>query len=231
VPNSKLYVGISGTPTWGISEKIWGYRGFRKTVLDNYKNATGVSASASSADAGIALKGTVANKLFGYHAMIGNGSHYSKAENDKYKKFYLSVTVNPSNFIIEGYVDHEKKDTDNVNITYKGLVGYMNKKFAVGTEYFIYDAQNKDVKMSAFSVFGRVNVTAKTTALARFDMYDPDTDNDDTETNLFVAGFDYKPVKGIHVIPNIYYFMNSKGYDAEEDPDIMGKVTFIWQFK
>ena len=238
VSNSSLYVGISGTPTWGVSEKVWGYRGLAKTVWDNFKGVTGVSASATSADIGIGLKGKMMDKKLAYHAMIANGSHYSHPERDKYKKFYFSAAAMPTeNFTIEGYVDQETKDADNSNLTYKGFVGYTMDKLAIGAEYYNMtqggkrDTLGNDLKLNAVSIFGRYDVLENGTFILRYDMYDPDTDTDDTETSLVIAAFDYRPAKKISVIPNIMYYMNSKGVDADEDADIVANLTFVWAFK
>ncbi|RMH70684.1 MAG: hypothetical protein D6675_08685 [Gemmatimonadetes bacterium] len=228
IPNSKLYIGISGTPTWANSEKVWGYRGLAKTVWDNFKDVTGASVSATSADAGLALKGTFAEKMIGYHVMVANGSHYSHPEGNMYKKFQLSLSAHPSNFIIEGYFDIENRDSEFKNITMKGFAGYTQDKLAVGGEYYIFTKEGDpdDLTMNALSVFGRYDVTETGTAILRFDMYEPDADTDDNETNLIIAAFDYHPHKKVHVIPNIWYYMNAGDLDA----DLVGKLTFEWKF-
>ena len=33
-------MGLSGTPTWAVSEEIWGYRSIRKTIMDLNKIAS-----------------------------------------------------------------------------------------------------------------------------------------------------------------------------------------------
>ncbi|KAA3618320.1 MAG: hypothetical protein D8M58_20685 [Calditrichaeota bacterium] len=234
LPSSALYVGISGTPTWGVAEKVWGYRGLSKTVMDNFKGVTGTSASASSADVGLALKGSVMDKKVAYHAMLANGAHYSHPENDKYKKAYLSVSTNVDGFVLEGYVDHEAKNSEHSNLTYKGFAGYQNDDLAVGAEYYMMtqggamDSLGNDLNLSALSVFGRYNVTNNATVVLRYDMYDPNTDANDTETGLVIAALDYRPAKGISVIPNIFYYTNS---GVNDNPDIVGNLTFVWSFK
>ncbi len=233
IPASSLYIGISGTPTMGVAEKVWGYRGLRKTVLDNFKSATGISASASSADVGLALKGSVMDKKVSYHAMLANGSHYSHPENDKYKKVYLSISANVDGFIIEGYFDHEAKSSDNINLTYKGFAGYQIDNLAIGTEYYMMSqggnaADGSDLSLSALSLFGQYALSENSTAILRYDMYDPDADTDDTETGLIIAALDYRPAKTVSVIPNIFYYTNS---GTNDNADIVGNLTFVWAFK
>ena len=48
VAGSDLCMGLAGTPSWAISESVWGYRSIEKTVLDLNKIG-------SSADLGVAL--------------------------------------------------------------------------------------------------------------------------------------------------------------------------------
>ncbi len=234
LPSSALYVGISGTPTWGISEKVWGYRGLRKTVWDNFKSVTGASASASSADVGLALKGSLMDKKIAYHAMVANGSHYSHPENDSYKKAYLSVSTNIDGFIVEGYVDQETKSPKNSNITYKGFAGYQNDDLTIGIDYYSMikggqrDSLGNDLKINALSIFGRYNLTKNTTAIIRYDRYNSDVDAANKETSLIIAALDYRPAKRVSVIPNLFYYTNpGPGTKA----DIVGNLTFVWAFK
>ena len=52
VPNSSVYVGLSGASNWAVSEGIWGYRSVEKTIQDLHGIGT-------SADIGFALKGSI----------------------------------------------------------------------------------------------------------------------------------------------------------------------------
>ena len=44
--DADIYLGLSGTPTWAVAEKVWGYRSVAKTAPIG-----------SSADLGAAFKG------------------------------------------------------------------------------------------------------------------------------------------------------------------------------
>ena len=37
--DADIYLGLSGTPTWAVAEKVWGYRSIAKTALDGIKSA------------------------------------------------------------------------------------------------------------------------------------------------------------------------------------------------
>ena len=34
---TSAYFGLQGTPTWNVSERVWGYRSIEKTVMDLHK--------------------------------------------------------------------------------------------------------------------------------------------------------------------------------------------------
>jgi hypothetical protein len=222
---------MSGTPTWSVAEDIWGYRGLAKTVWDNFKDVTAMDNAASSAAVGLALKGGIGENI-SYHSMLSNGPGYGKPEDNAYKKLYTSVAAKIADFIIEGYVDHEAQNADNDNLTLKGFAGFSIDGMAFGAEYYWMNsggaaADGSDLKMSAISVFGRYKIMENSTLVLRYDMYEPDAHTDDNETGLLIAAYDYKPGKGVSVIPNINYYINSGGAEA----DIIGYLTFLWAFK
>lgn len=235
VPASALYIGMSSTPTKEVSEAVWGYRGLSKTAWDGFNDATGIDNTASSAAVGLALKGSLAENVT-YHSMIANGNGYSKPESNKYKRIYTSVSANLSDFIVEGYFDFEGRTPDDDNLTLKGFAGYAIDGMAFGAEYYIMTmgggaAGGDDLNLTALSLFGRYDVMENITAILRYDMYDPDTDTNDNETGLIIAALDYRPAKGISVIPNINYYMNSLLGSGSDEADIIGYLTFLWSFK
>jgi hypothetical protein len=72
---------------------------------------------------------------------------------------------------------------------------------------------------SGISVYASLSVTEKFTLFTRYDYLKSDYPNDDPETGdiirndgqLFIAGFDYAPVKGVKIAPA--YF----GYAPEDN--------------
>lgn len=224
VPNAKIYVGISGTPTWSsFAEKYWGYRGVDKTMLDAFKGVTGTSIDVTSAAAGVALKGTVADKLLGYHVFFSNGEGYSHPEEDKYKKLMFQGSVKPvDGAVLVGLVELEPQDSDNNNTLLKGFAGYKSGGAAVGAEYFVYTRGGVDNKSSGLSVFGRYDVQDNVTPFVRLDMYEPDSETDEDETSLVIAGIDFRPHSKVHVMPNVHYFINPGAAEA----DLIATLTF-----
>ena len=98
-----LTFGLSGTPTWNVSERAWGYRSISKTIMDLRKIG-------SSADLGIAFGGKLddAGKVSA-RVTIGNGSG-QRAEGDAEKKTYALLHLRPAgSFETTAYLDWEDK--------------------------------------------------------------------------------------------------------------------------
>ncbi len=235
-PHTTAYIGIVGTPTWSISEHWWGYRGLAKTVWDNFKRVTGVSNSSSSADVGFGFKGVFLNGRLSYRAVIANGTHYSAPENDQYKKVYLSAAYDLGSLLVEGYVDYEPKGAGAKNFTYKTFVGYKLAGLIMGLDYYSFTQGSSVVgingtHMNAVSGFIRYGLTSATTVVLRYDRYDPDTDTGDTETSLVIGALDYRPIPAVHVMPNVYVYLNGNNQNNASRNDVIGNLTFQWDFK
>ena len=125
--DADIYLGLSGTPTWAVAEKVWGYRSVAKTALDWNKIG-------SSADLGAALKGA-AGRL-SYHLMVGNGTGQGP-EDDHGKKFYGSLSFKAADrLILEGYADFNARPAGRNERTFKGFVGWQGVRGSAGLEVF-----------------------------------------------------------------------------------------------
>ncbi len=148
IPKHVLYLGIAETNAFKNSEEYWGYRSVEKTIMDLNKIS-------SSADMGLALKGDIDSKYLHHWITLMNGTGYSAAEGDRYKKIGYALWVTPlAGLILEGYVDYEKqnpKDAQTATVmsagkdytgstgynTVKGFVGYSDVRLTVGAEVFM----------------------------------------------------------------------------------------------
>lgn len=236
LPNSSLKIGMTETLTFGAAEARWGYRSVAKTLMDGYKDITGVSIDASSADLGVSLTGRMA-KFARYGVMFTNGAGYSHAESDKYKKIAGHLHLLPvAGISVVGYLDYEKQDKDNSAMTYKvdGFIE-MVRNLVLGAEYFVYkndknmtvDETNYDV--SGLSIFGRYIFKPDVFSLfARYDHYEPNNKVGDNEMNLVIAGLDWAPVhKSMKVQPNIWI----RSYaDSDKKNDLIFNLTFFLSF-
>jgi hypothetical protein len=133
---------------------------------------------------------------------VTNGTHYSHAENDKWKKVMLQgqlVPVPGLSFV--GYYDYEKQNPDAKADTVK-FDGYFEKvrNLVLAAEYFIYrndlylTSAEAKYDVSGLSVFGRYTFTPdKLAAFVRFDRYEPNSEVDNNELDLLIAGLDWTP--------------------------------------
>jgi len=236
LPNSSLKIGMTETLTFKLAEDRWGFRSVAKTLVDGYKDITGVEIDATSADLGASLTGSVA-KYLRYGFMVSNGSHYSHAEADKYKKLSGNIHLIPAaGLSIVGYMDYEKQDEDNSATTYK-VDGFfeMIKNLVVGAEYIVYKndkyltADKAQYDVSGFSIFGRYTLIPDIFSLfARFDSYEPNSQVGDDEMSLIIAGLDWAPVhKSWRLQPNIWI----RSYtNSELKNDLILNLTFFLSF-
>ena len=217
--DADVYLGLSGTPTWAVAEKVWGYRSIAKTVLDWNKIG-------SSADLGAALKGAAGQ--LSYHLMVGNGPG-QKPEDDHGKKFYGSLSFKAADrLILEGYADFNAKPAGRNERTFKGFVGWQGAKGKVGLEAFSRTneqagAGGEDQVITGVSAFGSLPLSAAFKGFGRFDAVSYDAE--DTTDLLFIAGLDYSPATDVHLMPNML-IESPDGHDA----NVQGRLTFFYKF-
>ena len=217
--DADIYLGLSGTPTWAVAEKVWGYRSIAKTVLDWNKIG-------SSADLGAALKGAAGQ--LNYHLMVGNGPG-QKPEDDHGKKFYGSLSFKAADrLILEGYADFNARAAGRNERTFKGFVGWQGAKSKVGLEAFSRTneqagAGGEDQVLTGISAFGSLPLSAALKGFGRFDAVSHDAE--DTTDLLFIAGLDYAAAPAVHLMPNVIV-ESSTGRDA----NVQGRLTFFCKF-
>lgn len=214
-----LYLGLSGTPTWAVAEKVWGYRSIAKTVLDWNKIG-------SSADLGAALKGK-ADRLR-YHLMIGNGPGQGP-EDDHGKKFYGSLSFKAADrWVLEGYADFNAKPAGRNERTFKGFVGWQGAQGAAGLEVFSRTneragAGGEDQVIAGVSAFGSLPLSAAFKGFGRLDAVADDAA--DATDWLFIAGLDYAAATAVHLMPNVL-IESPEGRDSK----VEGRLTFYCKF-
>ena len=243
---SDLFVGISPTPAFDVSETAWGYRSLEKTILD-------LDGIVPSRDFGIDLKGKLTNNgSVNYWIKFANNSG-NAPETDKYKRFYTSfqfkLTDNLQATVSADYASKAKKmDTfdkqEKSNNQFVGalFVGYKEKEdFSVGVEAFTRTIQNNFTLSAAealqnqstfgVSVWGWKALNESLKLVGRFDKFDPNTDNPSDGTSFFMAGLDYKAAKNVSVIPNVQLFnYQAKNAQGKSVKDLTARVTFAYSF-
>jgi hypothetical protein len=236
LPGSSLKIGMTPTLTFEMAEARWGYRSVAKTLLDGYKDVTGVDIDASSADIGASLTGGI-SKYVRYGAMFYNGAGYSHPEGDRFKKFAGNLQLIPvAGLSVVGYIDYEKQAKDNSATTYK-LDSYfeMVKNLVIGAEYFVYQnekyqtADKTRYDVSGFSLFGRYTFNPDVfSVFGRFDSYEPNSKVSDDEMSLFIAGLDWAPWhKSAKLQPNVWFVSYA---NSEKKTDVIFNFTFFLSF-
>ncbi|MFH1566543.1 MAG: hypothetical protein ABIL09_00985 [Gemmatimonadota bacterium] len=213
-----LYLGLSGTPTFGVSEEVWGYRSIEKTVLD-------LNGIGSSADLGVAAMGR-AGKL-AYHLMLGNGPGQSP-ERDNGKKLYASLDFLPAQGThVEAYADYNMQPGGRNQVTFKGFLGLQRDRYRAGLEPFVRinqkAAAGDDQTLSGVSAFGALKLADTLRGFGRVDVLNDDAG--DTTDLLVIAGVDHTPVENIHLMPNLYIDMPDG-----PDPNVQARLTVYYTF-
>jgi hypothetical protein len=250
VPKMTLNVGMIETLTFKPAEDRWGYRSVAKTLLDGYKDITGVDIYASSADIGASLKYSVA-KYFRFALGYFNGAGYGHAENDQYKEVELQGQISPFpglSFI--GYMDFEDKlpvaalpaETNPKGLTYKVDAYFeMVKNLVIGGEWFtyqndLYQTAGQKYDVGGWSTFGRYTLKPDKLALfVRYDSYMPNSLVRDRDMSLAIVGFDWAPYHAsMKLQPNVWFvnYKNGALYNAHatSNSDVMFNLTFFLSF-
>ncbi len=220
-----IYAGQSQSPTWSVSEQVWGYRAVEKMAMDLNKIG-------SSRDNGIAFKtGLGGSDKLNLHLMVGNGNS-TKSEKDNDKKFYGLLHLKPAgDTVATAYVDWQSQPKDQDQTTFAVMVGTKSEDLRGAVEVFTQTRKNaaagKDVTSQGVSGFGAKRLRERTKAFARVDLFDPNNDVDDDGNLLLMGGLDWMPTKGIHIMPNAQVVIdNAPGVDTEVVPRVTGVVKF-----
>jgi len=245
---SKFNLGMIETLSFKLAEDRWGFRSVAKTLVDGYKDITGVDIRQSSADIGLSWKGTPARPLrFGLG--VFNGEGYSHPELNKFKKFESYVQIIPvGGMNVFAYTDYEKQvTTDSSNrkaMTYK-VDGYfdMVKNLNISAEWFIFDNdKNFDVvtnadgtkseshfNASGWSVFGTYKIVPdKLGVFARYDSYQPKSTLSSKDMSLVILGFDWFAWgPSARIQPNVWI---TSYRDSAKKSDIVANLTFLMSF-
>jgi len=237
--NHAILAGISSTPTWGLTEDIWGYRSVEKSPQDLYDFG-------SSRDFGLSVKGNVTpSGDLNYHFFIGNGNS-NKPEIDRGKKVMFSLAYHLNdNVVLQGYGDYNDRTDDPDSYTAQLLGGYQSEVLNVGALYSNHyregqlglSAQSLDL----VSVFTNFKINDSTKGYLRadhlFDGYRGGSGNsyipfaEEVESTFLVGGADFLLSDRIHLMPNIeaiIYGENDQGMSP--GTDIIPRLTLYWAF-
>jgi len=201
--NLTVKFGMISTTAFDVQEKFWGNRYIYKSFQDQY----GMN---SSADLGISAAYKFSD-FISADAILENGEGYKINDADSVLKTGIGVTLHPVKALtIRGYYDVMSKGSATQQ-TEAIMAGYSGKKFNLGVEYN-YQADYKLRKgqdWSGYSAYGTYYFTPKADIFARYDNLSSEKIgtaanawNKSKDGQLFMAGLEFIPVKGIRISPN-----------------------------
>ena len=188
--------GLIGTTAFKTQEGFWGNRYIEKSFQDKF----GFN---SSADLGVSAAYKFCD-AFSADLILVNGEGYKKLQADSAMQMGFGATFNPvKRLTTRVYYDFISKDETQSTLAF--FIGYKADNFSIGGEYnkqynhgFV-DGQDLD----GFSAYTAYNASKKVKLFARFDQLNSTDDwNMSKDGQLYIAGLEYAPVKGVKIAPN-----------------------------
>ncbi len=198
--------GMISTTQFKVSEKIWGLRYIEKSYQDAYKfNA--------SADIGFNIDYKFADFISADFSVI-NGEGYKLIQADDVIRPGLGVTVNPiKKLTARAFVDTYGKDVKQQSLA--TFLAYTGEKLVVGGEYNYQTNHNRVEGQDLYgtSFYATFKAGKRFMVFGRFDDLKSkalEGENEgwqlDKDGQLFMAGLEISPVKGVKIAPNIRYW-------------------------
>ncbi|MFV0289356.1 MAG: hypothetical protein ACK5IJ_00440 [Mangrovibacterium sp.] len=205
--NDKLIVrfGMITGISFNFVENSWGHRYIAKCYQEYFDY---------SASRDIGITGSYAfNDKLSVDGIISNGEGYKLKQQDTYLEYGIGVTFRPFNrWVFRGYTDITETDVLNEN-TYAAMIGYeFNNGSSIGAEY---NAQRngevtKGKNQSGCSFYSTVEICENWHIYARYDYNDRnETWDSGNNANVFFAGVQFSPRKGIKITPNYIHSSHS----------------------
>ena len=196
------YFGMIATTQFKVSEKIWGYRYIEKSFQDAY----GFNASA---DLGFNLEYEFADFISADFS-VTNGEGYKKIQGDSILRPGAGITVNPVKTITARiYGDFMGNDVKQQSVA--TFLAYNGERLTVGAEYnYQWNVDMVDGQdMSGTSFYFSLKPCSKVKLFGRYDDLNSSTLTDlhqpwqiDDDGQLYMAGIEYSPTKGVKLAPN-----------------------------
>jgi len=213
--------GLISTNQFSVQEKAWGFRYIAKSFQDEYKfNA--------SADLGASIAYKFSDMLSA-DMIIANGEGYKNLQTDSTFRTGFGLTLNPvKNLTARVYYDFSTNE--NTQSSLAAFLGYVTADFSFSMEYNKqYNVSFKDgYELSGSSFYATVKASKKLKVFARYDQLLSNTVAGETndwniskDGQLFIAGLEYAPVKGIKLAPNF------KGWNPTDSSKAFVTTIFL----
>jgi hypothetical protein len=231
----KADVGMIGESMFDLQESVWGKRYLYKSFQDQYSfgNTTDLGAKVK-----LQFLPEVALDL-----AVFNGEGFKKVQADSTVQLAAGLTVQPvKNFFARVYIDYLNYTKIPVSsaiaaqTSFNAFVGYKSDKGSLGAEYNVQSghASVKYHDWSGISIYGTLPVIEKLSVFARYDdLISKKTGaatqgwNTTTDGQVYIAGVEFIPVKGIQISPNIRYSdLSAKGVKATTTINLNFGINF-----
>jgi hypothetical protein len=207
-----IRAGSADAPWIPYVEGIYGYRHIENTISDRLGFGT-------SADWGVHVLGDFADGLVSYQLSAVDGAGYRNVKVTKSVDFEGRVSFAYKGVVgaVGGYVGKLGKDTQNLSTPHSAsrlnaLLGYKDKRFTVGGEYFYtkdwsnngleFITANASGKTYGWSIFGSAVVIPQVSVFARYDWAKPNYHLQNVSSvgvahrdEYFNVGVQYSPAK------------------------------------
>ncbi len=216
-----VHFGLIPTTQFKVQEKAWGYRYIEKSFQDAYKFN-------SSADLGVSVAYRFSDLLSADLSFV-NGEGYKRLQADSTFRTGFGVTLTPGDKVT-GRVYYDFISKEETQSSLAALISYVEDEFSLAAEY---NSQfnvgfNEDRTLSGTSIYGTLKAASKVKVYARFDYLTSNTldgaSNDwnvSRDGQLYIAGLEYAPVKGVKLAPNF------RGWNPADDNQKFSTSLFL----
>ena len=227
-----LTVGLQPTLTFDVIESLWGLRYLMRTPAD----LQGVP----SRDTGVSLKGRLTD-AWSYRVMSGTGAEFGSESGDgQYNMVALNWRL-AENWMLDLYVDRERRPGPNDNTSAQVFVGYENDDLRFGAQYSYRDREaNPPGELASAFVVG--NLGQQSAVIGRIDrIMEPSPRGDNisyvpfdptARATMLLAGYEHRFSEHFRLTPNtiyISYDRNDEGLRPESDLHL--RLTFFLDFE
>lgn len=220
-------LGVQPPPFFEVVERVWGYRSLDQTIDDR-------APLRDSRDFGLRLDGPVVPHVR-YGVMVGNGNGLRPEEAGDVGKVYYAQLVY-SNGVLRSTLsanlasETPRGEPTETNVVTAAFVGAVTERFHGGAEVF-YTRTTVDAPGAAdadgfgLSAFGSVDITAKTSIVARYDHLDPVAQRQGLDEEYALLAFAYRPGPSVELMPNVV-ITSPEGMDSTVTGRLTAFVTF-----
>ena len=203
--NLQVEFGLIGLKQFKLQEKIWERRYLMKSLADEYRLG-------SSADLGINFHYDVNEKIDADFTIM-NGEGYNNIQTDGIFKYGLGSTVRyPENFTSRVFYDFQYNELMETTLLLFTSYDFRGKWNIAGEVIWRKNnAWNENRNITAFSVYGKYNLSPQYQLFARFDKTESNIPVNETipwnladDGTALVAGLQYSPVENIKMALNYH---------------------------